>query len=96
MLSAYLDESGTHDGSQPLCVAGVFFDAESRKRLNRRWKKELDRAGISYFHTVEQAHLRGQFAGKTREEVDRLYRALIPFENVRAGQRHDLQHSQVF
>jgi hypothetical protein len=77
MFCAYLDESGTHDRYGLMSVAGVFYDTKSRNHLNRRWKKELERAGIRYFHTVEQAHLRGEFANKTRQEADQLYQKVL-------------------
>lgn len=77
MLSAYLDESGTHKNSPAMCVAGVLYDRKAVKRLDRQWKKELEQADILLFHAVEQAHLRGEFEGKSREFADQLYRKLI-------------------
>ena len=77
MLSAYLDESGTHDASLPMCVAGILYDRAAVRRLDRAWKKELEQAGIRRFHTVEQAHLQGEFKGKDRGFADSLYIRLL-------------------
>jgi hypothetical protein len=73
MLFAFFDESGTHGANQPLGVAGVVYDDKPRKELRRQWRKQLDRAGVAYFHAVDLAHLRGPFFGKKREEADRLH-----------------------
>ncbi len=75
MLYAYIDESGTQAGSQALCVSGVFYEERFRKHLKNRWKKELEQSGISHFHTVDQAHRNKEFAGKSREEADRIYKS---------------------
>jgi hypothetical protein len=77
MFSAYFDESYSSDGLPGICVASVFYDDKARKRLNRQWQDVLERSGIRYFHTVEQAHLRGEFAKKTRKEADVVYQHLL-------------------
>jgi hypothetical protein len=77
MLMAYLDESGTHQGSPVMCVAGVLYTRKGVKQVDRAWKKELKLAGLSHFHTVDCAHLRGEFQGKRREWADGLYRKFI-------------------
>lgn len=77
MLYAYLDESGTEAGSPALGVAGVLFGRKELKMLNLVWKRGLKAAGISYFHAVKCAHLRGEFEGKSRAFADSMYRDFI-------------------
>jgi hypothetical protein len=77
MLSAYFDEAGTHGADQPLGVAGVVYDARSRRTLHQRWKKELERAGIDYFHAVDFPRQRGQCAKMTPEKADFFYRRFV-------------------
>lgn len=43
MLSAYLDESGTHDASLPMCVAGILYDRAAVRRLDRAGKRNWNR-----------------------------------------------------
>ena len=76
MFSAYFDESYSH-ALPGICVAGVFYDDKGRRRLNKQWKDVLERSGIRYFHTVEQAHRRREFDGKTKEESDAIYQSLL-------------------
>src|SRR5262245_48212460 len=42
MLSAYLDESGTHGEAPIMCVAGLLYTADAVKRLDQEWKEELE------------------------------------------------------
>ena len=49
MLSVYLDESGTHLGSN-VCVMGGLVATPARwERLSTSWQKILDEVGISDF-----------------------------------------------
>ena len=50
MLEVCLDESSTDAGSQILCVAGYLFSNGSRRKLEKKWDKTLDKAGVSVFH----------------------------------------------
>jgi hypothetical protein len=77
MFSAYFDESYSPGTLPGICVAGVYYDDKARKRLNKQWKGVLERSGIRYFHTVEQAHLRREFAAKTRKQSDAVYQELL-------------------
>jgi len=77
MLSAYLDESGTNKQCPVTCVAGLLYEKEDAKRLNRAWKKSLNDAAVKFFHTVEYAHLRGQFKDRDRASSNALYHQLI-------------------
>jgi hypothetical protein len=77
MISAYIDESGTHGSSHVLCVSGVYCDEKTRKLLDGKWKKELKRAGIKYYHTVEQCHLTDQFEGRSHPETNEIHKNFV-------------------
>jgi hypothetical protein len=76
MLYTYLDESDPNYASV-FCVAGVLYTREGLDRLDAAWEEELRRAGIRRFHTVEYAHLRGEFQGIDRAVADALYIGLL-------------------
>lgn len=77
MLLAYIDESGTDEKSPAMYVLGVLYKRKAQKKLNREWKKELKRFGISHFHTVDCAHAKKEFKGKRREFCDEAYQSFI-------------------
>ncbi|WFU84381.1 DUF3800 domain-containing protein [Bradyrhizobium sp. CIAT3101] len=49
-VECYFDESGSHDGSPVLCVAGYIFSRESREALEVKWKQVLSQYGLPHFH----------------------------------------------
>lgn len=51
----YIDESGTHDGSPVMCVAGYLFLKAGANRFTREWGKVLKREKIPFFHMVDFA-----------------------------------------
>jgi hypothetical protein len=77
MLSAYIDESGTHADSPVMCIAGVLYERAKVRQLNRKWKEALGVAGIRYFHTVECANRQGEFKGKPWGWADDFYIHLL-------------------
>lgn len=56
MLEAYFDESGTHEGSPVMCVAGYLFKTEQVIHLDREWLEALDQFGLTCFHAADCAH----------------------------------------
>jgi hypothetical protein len=76
MLYAYLDESDPNFESV-FCVAGVLYTREGLERLDAAWGEELRAAGITRFHTVEYAHLRGEFRDRDRASANALYIRLL-------------------
>jgi Protein of unknown function (DUF3800) len=77
VLLAYIDESGTDEKSPAMYVVGALYKRKAQKKLNREWKKELKRFGISHFHTVDCAHGAKQFKGKSKELRDEAYQSFI-------------------
>jgi Protein of unknown function (DUF3800) len=56
LAEVYIDESGSHDDSPVLSVAGyIFFDKRAR-RLTRQWKAALDEKSVPYFRMSACAH----------------------------------------
>lgn len=56
MLYAYFDESGSHDASPILCVAGYLYEEEECLLLDEEWAKILKEYDLPYFHMVSCAH----------------------------------------
>lgn len=65
---AYFDESGSHDGSPVLCVAGYLIPEERRQEFNAKWIETLESKGLTHFHMVDCAHGNGEFAKLEKSE----------------------------
>lgn len=75
MLTAYLDDSGTHDNSQVVLWAGLCANHFQWALLTELSQQQLkapcpDKQPISRFHMTECYDSRGEFAGWTRTETD--------------------------
>jgi hypothetical protein len=77
MLSAFIDESGTHKGAIRTCVAGLLYDEKNLKGLDSAWKEALEQVGIEYFHAKDSSALRGQFKGWERKKEGEFWTRLI-------------------
>ena len=77
MVQAYFDESGTHDGSPVMCVAGYVFDAQQCLCLDQEWADALGAYGLNQFHAVECAHGVGAFAALNKKDRNDLTIRLI-------------------
>lgn len=80
-VEAYLDDSGTHAGSQVSIVAGYMGMAEAWESLERRWSAVLDGGHVRFFHASAAAHFRRPFDGWTARRRDTLIRKLIDVIN---------------
>jgi len=56
LLESYFDESGSHEGSPVLCVAGYLYNKADCLNLDWQWKEVLDQYGLPYFRMVDCAH----------------------------------------
>lgn len=81
MLQAFFDESG-HPESGLFCVAGYGMMSHQVRRFDREWKRLL---GTRTLHMKELAHLRGDFAGMTREAADTLLKEAVEIINRRVA-----------
>lgn len=67
MFTAYVDESGTHPGSDTIALGGYVSNEAGWQAFERDWRWALAQFGLSRFHMVEFAHFRGEFAGWEEE-----------------------------
>lgn len=50
ILQGYFDESGTHDDSETLCVAGYLSTPAQWVEFEKEWRATLDYYGLAFFH----------------------------------------------
>ena len=55
VLHGYFDESGTHDTSKAVCIAGYISTAEQWALFNDEWHAALDQWGLEFFHMTDFA-----------------------------------------
>ncbi|MGA7806518.1 MAG: DUF3800 domain-containing protein, partial [Bradyrhizobium sp.] len=76
MITAYFDDSGTHEPSDIVLVAGIFGTEGRMDSLDRNWKRHLDlplcgrKDPLSRFHAYDCYQSVGEFRGWTRTETD--------------------------
>ena len=82
MLGAYFDDSGTHDGSQIVVVAGIMGTEFELASLEGLWREQLGRPlgglkqPIAEFHAYDCYESKGEFTGWKRTETDFFRREL--------------------
>ena len=76
MLSAYFDDSGTHDSSKVVVVGGIMGTESELLSLESMWRFHLNRPldglkpPIREFHAYDCFHSKGEFEGWSRTETD--------------------------
>ena len=76
MLTAYFDDSGTHERSQIVLVAGIFGTESRMGSLERNWRKHIEnplcgrRPRLRRFHMTDCQASQGEFLGWSRTETD--------------------------
>jgi hypothetical protein len=73
-LTAYFDESGTHEGSPVSVVAGYLATIHQWRVFETRWQKMLKGAKVNVFHMVDLEHSWGEFQGWSEEQRRKLIR----------------------
>lgn len=69
-LSAYLDDSGTHDRSELCVVAGYISTAEKWRSFSVAWSEALAQdPPITHSHAADMLGCRGPYMGLTKEQV---------------------------
>lgn len=69
VMEAYFDESGTHEGSPFVCVAGYLFQKGNATALDAAWRWMLEENGLPFFRMSDCAHGTGPFKGWSK--IDR-------------------------
>lgn len=77
VLTAYIDESGTHDTSRAFSMAGYIAHSDAWEHFAVEWQKALDDFEIDFFHMAEYESGLGQFEGWSPElKIERLGRLI--------------------
>jgi hypothetical protein len=76
-LECYFDESGSHEASEVLCVAGYIYQKEDCLNLDWQWREALNEYGLPYFRMVDCAHGNGVFADICRTRRSAIARRMI-------------------
>lgn len=77
MLWAYLDESGTHQGS-PVVVVGCYVStAEQWTRFDTEWATLLKERNLPFFHMTDFVARQGPYTGWSEAERERFIRVAI-------------------
>lgn len=78
LVEVYFDESGTHDDSRFLCVAGYIFEKQKAIDLDYEWRLMLKDYGLPYFHMKACTHpQKGIYAHLNAAECDDAARRAI-------------------
>jgi hypothetical protein len=76
VLQMYMDESGTHDGSPTVTVAGYIGRPEAWRDWTKKWTAAL--GPIEVYHAVDAQNLSGEFANWDATQVADLVKKLLP------------------
>lgn len=76
-LECYFDESGSHQGSPVLCVAGYLFDKNECQQLDLGWKAVLDQYKLPFFRMSACAHNQKPFDHLSPQECIEVEKQMI-------------------
>jgi hypothetical protein len=76
VLKAYFDDSGTHENSEVILIAGLVAPADVWDQIEEAWLAILAKEGVERFHRVECENGRGEFELWSRARRDALYHDL--------------------
>src|SRR5258708_4041248 len=76
VFQAFLDESGTHEGSPVITVAGYVAQRPAWNRFTQKWRRTL--SPIKVFHSSECNGFHGEWKGWTKEDRDAKVKQLLP------------------
>src|SRR5229473_3740600 len=79
ILTAYFDESGTHDGSGLSAMAGFVGNARQWSKFEKRAGKLFKRFRVDVFHTIDVRRTDKDFEGW---KVDRKIEFLDEFQHI--------------
>jgi hypothetical protein len=81
MLTAFLDDSGTHPKSEVAVVAGFISSKLLWDGFRKEWRRTLRKHGVDSFHATDLENSKKQFIGWSRPQSEALRRDL--YEIVR-------------
>lgn len=81
LSEVYFDESGTHDGSPLMTMAGYLFKKEQAQLFSRDWKRCLKRLGLRAAHMTDCATGNGDYASMSLEQ--RILSEKLLIENIK-------------
>jgi hypothetical protein len=68
ILTAYVDESGTHDDSPITVMAGYVGYSGQWRKFEKKWARQLQKFDVTHFHAKDFVKRTGEYKGWT---VDR-------------------------
>lgn len=77
ILTAYYDESGTHEGSLVTVLAGFVGDVNQLVDLEIEWAKVLRKHNLTHIRAKQLYHRQGQFKGWSDDRADELWADLL-------------------
>ena len=77
-FTAYFDESGTHDGSESVVVAGYVSTADQWVEFSAQWQLALNDFGLNHFHMTDFANKAPPYDTWTEEERRQCLSRLLP------------------
>jgi len=85
VMEAYFDESGTHDGSPFVCVAGYLFEKGNADALDVSWRAMLQEKSLPFFRMSDCAHRTEPFKGWSKSDTTDLEIRAIDLVKVYAA-----------
>jgi Protein of unknown function (DUF3800) len=76
VYTAYLDESGTHDGSPITAMGGLLARTDQWKEFERKFAAVQKKFGFEVWHTKKFKNKAGDFQGWTDQKCSDLYWAM--------------------
>jgi hypothetical protein len=77
MLEAYFDDGSSHEDAAATVLAGYVGPASEWQLLATDWNALLKREKLPYYHSVDAAHGRKHFKGRTKEVRNALHREIV-------------------
>jgi hypothetical protein len=77
ILTAYYDESGTHDGSPATVLAGFVGDTNQMVDLEIEWSKVLRKHDLTHVRAKHLFHRQKQFKGWSNDRTNELWADLL-------------------
>jgi len=74
MFKAFVDDSGSHEDSPHLVMAGYLASVSEWDTFSSEWASKMKEWGLPYFHMTDAEALRGHYKGwSTQERNDRIH-----------------------